>query len=176
MKDSLTMAVALVMAMLTGFLGGRYILPGPAATAEPVVVTVRDTVVDVQYKDVYVKGPTTEKIVQIPDTLSFKWATSMTRQRDSLRDELRKLQVEEISVLDTVLAETRDTINVKHYELSNWWELSIKLAPRKTTTIIETVYLPPPKREWYDNPIVGGVAGFIIGSGAGILTGIAITK
>lgn len=162
-KHGITIII-LIGAIVLSFFIGRCTSGDSGETS---VIVVRDTLHMVFIKEVVVRDTITKKrVVSIPREVDSSYALNLIAQRDSLAGVLAKQNVKSIAILDTIHWETKDTINVKYDEFLRHWDLRIGFMPREVRLQTQTLYLPAPKREWWDNPFVGFLAGGIIGAGA----------
>ncbi|MRS05874.1 hypothetical protein EG832_22045 [bacterium] len=142
----------------------------------PPIITLRDTV-----KEIKLETPITirdtirrTRIVNLPANIDTNVVNDLIAQRDSLALLLLNQKVASVAVLDTIHAKTLDTFKIKYFEYDRSWDVYLGLAPRKIHIDKEFIYLPPPKREWWDNPLVGGLGGFLLGGVSGLIIGVSL--
>lgn len=124
------------------------------AVVPPVVI--HDTIS--KYRKIYLPGDVDSSL----DNLLFK-------EREELLSKLDSMKVKSEIKIDTLIGETKDTVKVRIDEIKETVDIYLGLSPRKVTVDTQVVYLPPPKREWWDNPYVPGIGGVIIGFILGVL-------
>jgi hypothetical protein len=112
------------------------------------------------------------KYVTIEDSAAIK---QLLIEKDSLIMLLQDYAITELAVLDTVLKPAGDTLQIEYdiYD-EKWNRIYLGFAARTVPVQKEFIYLPAPKREWWDNPLVGCLGGFILGGISGILIGVSV--
>lgn len=161
MNNNVLFLIIAILLIALSFYGGYNYGKGT------IVTRIRDTVYEVKLDKIIIKDTVTKKIVRtIPTEIDSNAIKKIIKERDSLVNELIKFNVKEIAVLDTIYGEYKDTINVKFDMFLKHWDLYIGLANRKVLVEKELIYLPPPSRQWWDNPYVGLGFGLIIGGGS----------
>lgn len=131
---------------------------------EKIIISRIDTVYTIKFDKIHIYDTITKKIkVIVPDDINIEKVQTMRASIDSLQQELHRLNVKELAILDTIYGDYKDTISVKYDTFLKYWDLYIGIAPRSITLQKELIYLPPPKREWWDNPYIGMGLGIIVG-------------
>lgn len=117
-------------------------------------VAITDTLY--KYRTKYIPGDVDSTLVN----LLFDERERLTRRLDSMKvkSEVR---------IDTLYGEHRDTLKLRINDFSEQIDIYLGISPRKVQIETRTLYLPAPKREWYDNVYVSGG----IGIGVGLLLG-----
>ena len=134
----------------------------------PPIVVVRDTikVVTVPIKpSIDIETKTKTKYVIIPVGVDSAIVEDLIKTNDSLFKVLGSMQVKRVAILDTLIGELKDTVKIAHEIIQDYWKVHIGISPRKVEvpSTVTTIYIPPPKREWWDNPYVPAAGGLLVG-------------
>ncbi len=167
LKKILTLIIAALIILSLSFFAGRITKKcpnGPVVvhqtidTLLPIVppVVIHDTIS--KYRKIYLPGDVDSSLVNL-----------LFKEREELLSKLDSMKVKSEIKIDTLIGETKDTVKVRIDEIKETVDIYLGLSPRKVTVDTQVVYLPPPKREWWDNPYVPGIGGVIIGFILGVL-------
>jgi hypothetical protein len=168
-------SISIIGIMVLLFYLGRWTKPCKSEQ-DPLIIRVRDTVKEIKLETPITIRDTVKKtrIVSIPINADTSFIYELIAQRDSLALLLLNQKVASVAVLDTIHDKTKDTFKIKFFEYDRSWDVYLGLAPRKVHIDKEFIYLPAPKREWWDNPLVGGLGGFILGGVSGLIIGVSL--
>jgi hypothetical protein len=121
---------------------------------------------------------TKAKVRILHDTLTVQDSaivTALLAEKDSLIALLKKYRVRELAILDTITKPANDTLKIEYDVYNeNWNKVYVGISPRTIPVTKEFIYLPAPKREWWDNPVAGLAGGFILGGISGLIMGVSL--
>ena len=105
------------------------------------------------------------RTIYIPVGVDSSVVDGLIKQNDSLLSALGSMQVRRTSVLDTLIGDLKDTVRIAHEVIQDYWKIHVGISPRlvDVKSEIKTIYIDPPPRQWWDNPLVIGGAGTVLG-------------
>jgi len=118
-------------------------------------VSITDTLY--KFRTKYLPGDVDSTLVN----LLFEEREELTRRLDSMK-------VRSVVEIDTLYGPYQDTLRLTIDDFRDTFALYLGISPRPIHYEVKTVYMPAPKREWWNNPYAGAgagiVAGFILGA------------
>ena len=160
-NNYILVAIILLLLLAGAFIGGRYSKECPSV---PVIGNTRiDTIVAVvpavnitdtlyKYRTQYLPGDVDSTLVNL-----------LFREREELTRRLDSMKVRSVVTIDTLYGHYNDTLKLTIDDFKDTFALYLGISPRPIHYEVQTVYLPAPKREWWNNPYAGAGAGLIVG-------------
>jgi len=157
---ALKFTLAAVMLLVGLFIGretkicktGTTVINTRVDTIIAVVPAVNITDTLIKYRTRYLPGDVDSTLVNL-----------LFEEREELTKRLDSMKVRSVVEIDTLYGQYRDTLKLTIDEFKDTLSLYLGISPRPIHYETTTVYLPAPKREWWNNPYVGAGAGLIVG-------------
>jgi len=108
------------------------------------------------------------RTITIPGDADSTLVNLLFSEREALTKRLDSMKIKSIVQIDTLYGEHRDTLKLRINDFSQAIDIYLGISPRKVKIETRTIYISPPKREWWDNPYVSGG----VGIGVGLLLGV----